>query len=131
MKKDDIDDDWDLVLCHRERVLARIVEISRRCRTHLRFDRGALIAAYTECRDIHRLAQMFHVSTSGITDALRRLVRFARRIEYDLQLKQAGIGRPFVVIVPLRTSEEAERLAQRLNQIGFEASIKRLAAPDR
>lgn len=126
MKRDDINDDWPLVVWHRERVLEIVHEISTRCRTQLRFDRAALIDAYSETQDLQRLALTFGVSLGAITDALGRLIRIARQVEYRTLLGQAADGCAFVVLVPVSTRDTADRLAATLDDLGFDATVDEL-----
>lgn len=126
MDRNEIDDEWELVLCHRDRVLALVHEHAAEGGKQLRFDRAQLIDAYTETRNYRALATRFGVSVGAIHEALNRLVRFARQVEHRTLLKDIGVSCRCVVLVGVSTRERAEELSDQLNELGFEARVEEL-----
>jgi hypothetical protein len=130
MTQREIDDDWQLVLCHRTPVLALVQQRALESGAHLRFDRAKLIDRYTETHDIRQLAHEFAVTNGALQDAPARLVRFAREFEHQTLVGAAGVGCRFVLLVPVTTRQRAEELSYTLERLGFDAAIEELGGDD-
>jgi hypothetical protein len=125
MTKDDIEADWPLVLCHRERVLARLAVAARRVRPVHRFDStvGRSSTRSPPLSSLMACARQLGVSKGAIHDTLRRLVRFARRIEHQGQVWSRVDG-DLVVIVPVPLEADAKGVLRFAQRLGYPATVE-------